>query len=121
MNAKKLFSLLLVFAMAFSLLAACGGGEEATTEEEIAIKNAVHEAAALYKKANETQLAIEAIGEVTENSGEAIAKAENEKYDAILMLGDFLSFPSFAGVEKFAELLKLNPFKFPKANLGSIK
>ena len=29
----KLFSLLLVFAMAFSLLAACGGGEEATTEE----------------------------------------------------------------------------------------
>ena len=29
----KLFSLLLVFAMAFSLLAACGGGEEATTDE----------------------------------------------------------------------------------------
>ena len=29
----KLFSLLLVFAMAFSLLAACGGGEDATTNE----------------------------------------------------------------------------------------
>ena len=29
----KLFSLLLVFAMAFSLFAACGNSEEATTEE----------------------------------------------------------------------------------------
>ena len=33
---------------------------------------------------------------------EAIAKAEQEGYDAILMPGDFLSFPSAAGVEKFA-------------------
>ena len=37
---------------------------------------------------------------------EAIAKAENEKFDAILMLGDFLSFPSIAGVEKFAEIFQ---------------
>ena len=37
---------------------------------------------------------------------EAIAKAENENYDAILMLGDFLSFPSIAGVEKFAEIFQ---------------
>lgn len=33
---------------------------------------------------------------------DAIAKAEQEGYDAILMPGDFLSFPSAAGVEKFA-------------------
>lgn len=37
---------------------------------------------------------------------EAIAKAEKEQYDAILMLGDFLSFPSIAGVEKFTELFQ---------------
>ena len=34
---------------------------------------------------------------------DAIAKAEQEGYDALLMPGDFLSFPSAAGVEKFAE------------------
>ena len=33
---------------------------------------------------------------------DAISKAEQEGYDAILMPGDFLSFPSAAGVEKFA-------------------
>ncbi|MBQ7404434.1 MAG: metallophosphoesterase [Lentisphaeria bacterium] len=37
---------------------------------------------------------------------EAIEKAEKENYDAILMLGDFLSFPSIAGVEKFAEIFQ---------------
>ena len=37
---------------------------------------------------------------------EAIIKAENEKYDAILMLGDLQSFPSIAGVEKFAEIFQ---------------
>ncbi len=46
-----------------------------TAEESILMRTAAHEAATLYKKANETQLAIEAIGEVTENSGAAIAKA----------------------------------------------
>lgn len=37
---------------------------------------------------------------------ETIARAEQEAYDAILMLGDCLSFPSEAGVEKFAELFE---------------
>jgi lysophospholipase L1-like esterase len=46
-----------------------------TEEESLLMRTAAHEAAALFKKANETQLAIEAIGEVTENSGDAIAKA----------------------------------------------
>ena len=39
------------------------------------MRTAAHEAAALFKKANEAQLAIEAIGEVTKDSGDAINKA----------------------------------------------
>lgn len=46
-----------------------------TEEESLLMRTAAHEAAALFKKANETQLAIEAIGTVTKESGEAIAKA----------------------------------------------
>lgn len=46
-----------------------------TEEESLLMCTAAHEAAELFKKANETQLAIEAIGEVTEESGEAIEKA----------------------------------------------
>ena len=46
-----------------------------TAEEDLAIRNAAHEAASLYQKANEAQKAIEAIGTVTEESGEAIANA----------------------------------------------
>ncbi len=46
-----------------------------TEEESLLMRTAAHEAAALFKKANETQLAIEAIGTVTEESGEAITKA----------------------------------------------
>ena len=46
-----------------------------TDEESVLMRTAAHEAAALFKKANETQLAIESIGEVNANSGEAIAKA----------------------------------------------
>ena len=46
-----------------------------TAEESALMRTAAHEAATLFKLANETQLAIEAIGEVTENSGDAIAKA----------------------------------------------
>lgn len=37
---------------------------------------------------------------------QTIEKAEAEAYDAILMLGDFLSFPSEAAVEQFAELFQ---------------
>ena len=39
------------------------------------MKTAAHEAASLYKKANEAQKAIEAIGEVTAESGTAIENA----------------------------------------------
>jgi len=46
-----------------------------TAEEDLVMRTAAHEAASLYKKANETQLAIEAIGTVTEESGEAIETA----------------------------------------------
>ena len=46
-----------------------------TEEESLLMRTAAHEAAELYKKANEAQKAIEAIGTVTEESGEAIAKA----------------------------------------------
>ncbi len=53
-----------------------GTGLNITAEEQQIMKTIAHETIELYKKANETQLAIEAIGEVTENSGDAIAKAE---------------------------------------------
>ena len=53
-----------------------GTGLNITAEEERIMKTIAHETVELYKKANETQLAIEAIGTVNENSGEAIAKAE---------------------------------------------
>ena len=43
-----------------------------TAEEDLAMRTAAHEAASLYQKANEAQKAIEAIGTVTEESGEAI-------------------------------------------------
>jgi hypothetical protein len=46
-----------------------------TDEEASIMKNAAHTAATLFKKANETQLAIEAIGEVNKDSGDAIKKA----------------------------------------------
>ena len=46
-----------------------------TDEENVLMRTAAHEAAVLFKKANEAQLAIESIGEVDKNSGEAIAKA----------------------------------------------
>ena len=46
-----------------------------TDEESLLMRTAAHEAAALFKKANEAQLAIEAIGEVTKDSGDAINKA----------------------------------------------
>lgn len=46
-----------------------------TDEESLLMRTAAHEATALFKKANETQLAIEAIGEVNENSGAAIENA----------------------------------------------
>jgi len=47
-----------------------------TADESAIIKAAAHEAAELFKLANETQLAIEAIGEVTADSGEAIENAK---------------------------------------------
>ncbi len=47
-----------------------------TADESAIIKAAAHEAAARFKLANETQLAIEAIGEVTADSGEAIENAK---------------------------------------------
>ncbi|MBQ3088840.1 MAG: DUF4886 domain-containing protein [Clostridia bacterium] len=46
-----------------------------TAEEDYAMRTAAHEAASLYKKANEAQKAIEAIGEVTAESGTAIENA----------------------------------------------
>ncbi len=46
-----------------------------TAAEDLVIRNAAHEASSLYKKANEAQKAIEAIGTVTEESGEAIETA----------------------------------------------
>lgn len=46
-----------------------------TDEESLLIRTAAHEAASAFKKANETQLAIEAIGTVDANSGAAISKA----------------------------------------------
>ena len=46
-----------------------------TEEESLLMRTAAHEAAVLFKKANEAQLAIEVIGTVTEESGEAIEKA----------------------------------------------
>ncbi len=47
-----------------------------TADESAIIKAAAHEAAARFKLANETQLAIEAIGEVTADSSEAIENAK---------------------------------------------
>ncbi|MBE6762060.1 MAG: DUF4886 domain-containing protein, partial [Ruminococcaceae bacterium] len=46
-----------------------------TAAEDLVIRTAAHEASSLYKKANEAQKAIEAIGTVTEKSGEAIEAA----------------------------------------------
>ena len=46
-----------------------------TEQESLLMRTAAHEAAVLFKKANEAQLAIEVIGTVTEESGEAIEKA----------------------------------------------
>ena len=53
-----------------------GTGLNITAEEERIMKTIAHETVELYKKANEAQLAIEAIGEVTAESGEAIETAE---------------------------------------------
>ncbi|MBQ4118816.1 MAG: DUF4886 domain-containing protein, partial [Clostridia bacterium] len=47
-----------------------------SAEEAAALKEAAHTAASTYKKANEVQKAIAAIGEVTADSGEAIENAK---------------------------------------------
>ncbi|MBQ7107648.1 MAG: DUF4886 domain-containing protein [Clostridia bacterium] len=53
-----------------------GTGLNITAEEQQIMKTIAHETVELYKKANETQLAIEAIGEVTKDSGNKIGKAK---------------------------------------------
>ncbi len=53
-----------------------GTGLNITAEEQQIMKTIAHETVELYKKANEAQLAIEAIGEVTAESGDAIETAE---------------------------------------------
>ena len=75
-----------------------------TKEESALIKAAAHEAAARFKLANETQLAIEAIGEVTADSGEAIENAKALRAelndDGLLPNLDTL----LAAIEKFENL-----------------
>ena len=53
-----------------------GTGLNITAEEQQIMKTIAHETVELYKKTNKTQKAIEAIGEVNAESGEAIETAE---------------------------------------------
>ena len=64
------------FANAIGTIGSTNGTVIGITEAEAEIfKTAAHGASELFKKANETQLAINAIGTVTENSGKAIENA----------------------------------------------
>ena len=64
------------FANAIGTIGSTNGTVIGITEAEAEIfKSAAHSASELFKKANETQLAIEKIGTVTQNSGKAIENA----------------------------------------------